>query len=206
MLTVQNQRVFNFEGAIRGMRNPLNSWEKSDSVFHFNEKDTVIGQNDLNLAQYLVRAGTDHGKFLRQILVSMDITAPLYLWKELDTYKVATVANSQSTMHKIHSRPLTIDDFSIDKGLDENIAYIKQTIKICNLLREKYLETKDKTYWRALIQLLPESYNQMRTWTANYQTLRNIYFARRYHKLEEWHTFCKEIEQLPYAKELITIE
>jgi len=206
MLKVENQRVFNFEGAIKGMRNPLNSWDKCDSVFHFNEQDTVLGPNDLKLAQKLVLAGTDHGKFLRQILVSIDITAPLYLWKELDTYKVATVANSQSTMHKIHSRPLTTEDFSIDNGLDKNIGYITEVINICNLLRERYLETKDKTYWRALIQLLPEAYNQTRTWTANYQTLRNIYFARRNHKLSEWHEFCRKIEQLPYAKELITLE
>lgn len=217
MIKVENIAVSNFESAIRGMRNPLNSWGKMDSVFEPGK--VVLGSNDLNLAQKLVKSGPDHSKFLRQIFVSMDITAPLYWWKEMDTYKVGTTANSTSTMHKISSKPITIDDFSLDSELEslvlnkpkeneypfEFFEVIDDIILYCELLRKRYIETNDKRYWRALIQLLPESYNQTRTWTANYQVLRHIYFSRQNHKLSEWHTFCEVIEKLPFSKELITI-
>ena len=164
-----------------------------------------FGPKDLKLAQSLVRAGTDEAKFLRQIFISVDITAPLYWWKEMDTYKVGTVANSTSTMHKLSSRPIEINDFSFDKEFHD-YPMIQNIVRDCEFLRQKYIETKDKTYWRALIQLLPESYNQTRTWTANYAVLRNIYFARRNHKLTEWREFCQWIEILPWAKELICLE
>ena len=164
-----------------------------------------FGPKDLKLAQSLVRAGTDEAKFIRQIFISVDITAPLYWWKEMDTYKVGTVANSTSTMHKLSSRPIEINDFSFDKEF-HSYHMVQNIVKDCEFLRQKYIETKDKTYWRALIQLLPESYNQTRTWTANYAVLRNIYFARRNHKLTEWREFCQWIESLPWAKELICLE
>ena len=200
MIEVTNINVFNFEGAMRGMRNPMGSWDKNDST------SDSIGEADMKLAKKLVLAGTDHSKFMRQIFVSMDITAPIYWWKEMDTYKVGTVANSTSTMHKLTSKPIEESDFSFDSDwdLDFNLGK-KYIINVCENLRKKYIETKDKRYWRALIQLLPESYNQTRTWTANYAILRNIYFARRNHKLQEWLDFCKMIESLPYGKELITI-
>ena len=205
----ENTNVMNFDGAIRGMRNPLNSWDKSDSEYtlDWNTKpDTgimfIIGSNDLALMKKLIKAGSDHRKFMRQILVSVDITAPLYWWKEFDTYKVGTVSNSCSTMHKIHSNKITDEDFSIDEGM---LGYFVDTIVECERLREKYIETKDKKYWRALIQLLPSSYNQRRTVTLNYETLYNIYGSRRNHKLDEWSVgFMNWIESLPYAKELIT--
>ena len=182
-----------------------------------------IGPKDMNLAQRLIRAGSDEAKFMRQINVSIDITAPLYWWKEMDTYKVGTTANSTSTMHKLVEKSIKIDDFSFDKELDDlsinsgvlqdGIGYdfdvrdaIDDILYACEKLRQKYAETKDKSYWRALIQLLPESYNQTRTWTANYAVLRNIYFARRNHKLTEWREFCQWIESLPWAKELICLE
>lgn len=221
MIKFENTEVFNFEGAIRGMRNPLNSWDKSDSFYNYvpcgncNGKsscisDYHIGPNDLDLARRLINAGSDHRKFLRQIFVSVDITAPLYWWKEFDTYKVATVANSCSTMHKIHSKPIELSDFSIDdfyiedEGIDLKDCFIN-VVADCETLRKKYLETKDKRYWRGLIQLLPESYNQKRTITLNYETLRNIYGSRRNHKLYEWSVgFMEWIDSLPYAKELIT--
>ena len=216
MIEIKNISVTNFEGAIRGMRNPLNSWNQSDSIF---TKDIEqIGEKDLLLAQKLIKAGTDHSKFMRQIFVSMDITAPLYWWKEMDTYKVGTVANSTSTMHKLASTPITKDLFSFDKELD-NLVISNNTekglvlsdatdtlIKILEALRQRYLKTNYSGYWRALVQLLPEAWDQTRTWTANYQVLRNIYFARRIHKLTEWHTFCDEIAKLPYAEELIMLE
>lgn len=238
MLKVENAEVFNLEGAIRGMRNPMDSWAQSDSGYrrkcfsfddidycnhdcHYDqcmcdEPEYFIGPKDLELAQKLVLAGTDHRKFMRQIFVSMDITAPIYWWKEMDTYKVATVANSTSTMHKLASRPIVMTDFSFDNGFDsivmDNLDNTEEeyvclaVIEMCEYLRNKYLETNDKKWWRALIQALPQGYNQKRTWTANYETLRNIYFARRNHKLSEWHTFCDEIAKLPYAKELIMVE
>lgn len=285
MIKIDSVRVFNMEGAFRGLRNPMNSWDKSDSIFgigefdqycddrhnaietyiqnafgdkykEFLEKDPdgekyqemydmlyewygenatldwdehanayfLLGYNDKLLAQRMVLAGADEGKFARQIFVSLDITAPLYWWKEFDTYKVATVANSCSTMHKIHAKEFTQEDFSQEHLFDwddqednmipgadgvllssEEIlnAYI---IPILNASRDAYLETKDKKYWWQIIQLLPSSYNQKRTVTLNYQNLRNMYFARRNHKLDEWHEFCRMIEGLPYAADLICCE
>lgn len=267
MIKLNNQCVSNFENAIRGIRNPLESWKQSDSRYGLGDCDDeycasrlfdstdawmnylgygfledieseadckqwlkaekeieewlwdsslldkdgpyehrfYFGPKDLKLAQSLVRAGTDEAKFLRQIFISVDITAPLYWWKEMDTYKVGTVANSTSTMHKLSSRPIEINDFSFDKEFHD-YPMIQNIVRDCEFLRQKYIETKDKTYWRALIQLLPESYNQTRTWTANYAVLRNIYFARRNHKLTEWREFCQWIEILPWAKELICLE
>ena len=206
--------VYNFEGAFRGMRAPMNSWDKSDSVFT-NDK-TIIGENDLRLAQKLIQAGAEHAKFMRQIFVSVDITAPIYWWKEMDTYKVSTVSNSTSTMHKLSSKPITINDFSFDNldlvmtagkdwelTLNEYLTY--QIIPTCERLRQNFIKTKDKRYWLALIQLLPESYNQTRTWTANYAILRNIYFQRKNHKLQEWHQFCDWIKTLPCGEELIIL-
>ena len=205
MILINEIEVSNFKGAFRGLRNPLNSWHLSDSYTDENGS-YILGEKDLDLARRMIKGGPDESKFLRQIFVSMDITAPLYWWKEMDTYKVATVANSTSTMHKITSKEITEDDFSFDDDWDLIFNLAKGSIvESCENLRQKYLNTQDKRYWRALIQLLPEGYNQTRTWTANYQVLRNIYFARRNHKLIEWHTFCEMIENLPYAKELITI-
>lgn len=272
----KNSEVFNFEGAIRGMRNPLNSWDKSDSKFglgdanyeeidytvasyytekagfnydenyeewynahenytvwlnkngilKYNNNDDIfeyayIGPNDLNLAQRLINGGPEHAKFLRQIFVSVDITAPLYWWKEADTYKVGTTANSTSTMHKLTSYPITkemfeLDDFSnVDYYLDDRgdgkpvMWYINDDIEdfiwFLESLRQKYLSTNNKIYWRALVQLLPQGWLQTRTWTANYAILRNIYFQRKNHKLKEWHQFCDWIKTLPYSKELITL-
>ena len=267
MIKLNNQCVSNFENAIRGIRNPLESWKQSDSRYGLGDCDDeycanrlfdstdawmnylgygfledieseadckqwlkeekeieewlwdsslldkdgpyehrfYFGPKDLKLAQSLVRAGTDEAKFLRQIFISVDITAPLYWWKEMDTYKVRTVANSTSTVHKLSLRPIEINDFSFDKEF-HGYPMIQNIVRDCEFLRQKYIETKDKTYWRALIQLLPESYNQTRTWTANYAVLRNIYFARRNHKLTEWREFCQWIETLPWAKELICLE
>lgn len=214
MIKFENTEVMNFEGAIRGMRNPLNSWDKSDSYYDIDDmtivsRGYIIGPNDLDLASRLIKAGSDHRKFLRQIFVSVNITAALYWWKEFDTYKVATVANSCSTMHKIHAKPIELSDFSIDdfyiEGDDIDLSdCFKNVVADCESLRRKYLETKDKKYWRGLIQLLPESYNQKRTVTLNYETLRNIYGSRRGHKLSEWSTgFMEWIESLPYAEYLI---
>ena len=212
MIKIENIEVFNFEGAFRGLRNPMNSWNKSDSYIDALTNKYNVGENDLKLAQHMIGAGTDESKFMRQIFISMDITAPLYLHKELDTYKVATVANSCSTMHKITSSPITKECFSFD---NENLTkleteeYLKckdimeNIVKSCEWLRQQYLKTKDKRYWRELIQILPCGWNQKRTWTGNYQNLRNMYFARKNHKLIEWRQFCQIIEQLPYGKELI---
>lgn len=215
MIKFENTEVFNFEGAVRGMRNPLNSWDKSDSDFTpWDNTDFIIGPNDLDLMKRLIKAGSDHRKFMRQILVSVDITAPLYWWKEFDTYKVGTVSNSCSTMHKIHAKPIELSDFSIDNFCIED-SYIEEyglymsdyfddVIADCESLRRKYLLTKDKKYWRGLIQLLPSSYNQRRTVTLNYETLYNIYGSRRNHKLSEWSDgFINWIKSLPYAEELI---
>ena len=231
MIKFECTEVMNFEGAIRGMRNPLNSWDKSDSYYgcdevrcedceyltrcakEYHARYYHIGENDLALAQRLIKAGSDHRKFMRQIFVSVDITAPLYWWKEFDTYKVGTVANSCSTMHKIHSKPIELSDFSIDDMTiefdtgDEPLAFrcfYSRVIEDCETLRRRYVETNDKKYWRALIQLLPESYNQKRTVTLNYENLRNIYGSRRNHKLDEWSVgFMEWIDTLPYAEELI---
>lgn len=265
MLNVTNVEVAGFRTAIRGMRNPLKSWDKADSTevigpnevsdeqyeeyyrefleetsfeapseefkvkvlndfkrsvdnsrLPYDETSPMVphfflGENDLNLAQRLIKSGSDHSKFMRQIYVGMDITAPLYWWKEASTYKVATVANSESTMHTLTKEPITLDMFSFDGMAPEGegkdwVCDLITIVHLCETYRLKYIETKDKAYWRRLVQILPSGWNQMRTWTANYQTLRNIYFARRNHKLKEWHQFCEFIETLPYAKELICYE
>ena len=274
----EKTEVMNFEGAFRGLRNPLESWAKSDSQFGIEkleeiqadyetaceycinegldeEKDydafweaeekyaewlrengdlnkdsfnlyfpdyvqyAYIGPKDLDLAQRMIKAGTSDRKFMRQIFVSVDITAPLYWWKEFDTYKVSTVANSTSTMHKLASTPITFDCFEMDDfenlRVYDNEPYNTDTfitdiwddiIGYCETLRLRYNETKDKRYWKELIRVLPEAWLQTRTVTLNYEVLRNIYFQRRYHKLTEWHRFCEWIESLPYGKELITYE
>ena len=267
----KNTETFNFKGAFRGMRNPMNSWDKSDSIFGTIDIDngeeftdmcdkwilfenitivdyyetlhkyeellfekgimkelgnpgwydaTILGPKDLNLAQTLIRAGSEHAKFMRQIFVSVDITAPLYWWKEFDTYKVGTVANSTSTMHKLAAAPITKEMFEFD---NEDIVvsqgksicgewelvfddYIDDIINMCENLRLKYLETHNKSYWRALVQILPSAFLQTRTITMSYANIRNIYFQRRTHKLKEWHLFCDWIATLPYAKELIMLE
>ena len=223
MLKIENTEVMGWEHAIRGMRNPKNSWGKSDShwdyvdqgseyltVDHFGDANFNIGPNDQKLMTNLRNAGTDHRKFMRMITVYVDITAPLYWWKEFDTYKIGTVANSCSTMHKIHAKEFDVNDFSHEHveeltGDDYNMAYdfLLRTVDILNYYRKKFLETGDKVYWWQLIQLLPSSYNQKRTVMLNYEVLANIYKSRRNHKLDEWHTFCDWIEMLPYS-ELIT--
>ena len=204
MLSVSKISVMNMENAIRGARNPLNSWARMDSTYD-EAGNFILGENDLSLARRLAVAGGDHRKFLRQIFVSMDIDAPLYWWKEFDTYKVGTVANSCSTMHKIQAKEFSRRDFSIDRldegalrVMDSVIAYLEEE-------RVKYNETKDKQHWHNMIQMLPSSFNQMRTVSLNYEVLINIYYARRHHKLAEWHTLCEAIEGLPYARELILV-
>ena len=267
MIQVDNIQVFNFDGAFRGLRNPMNSWDKSDSFFdyinldyfydyvwdiqnawlkekniekddinankldelinwlynnsvikesencHFGEV-AIIGPNDMKLAQRMIGGGPEEAKFLRQIFVTMDINAPFFWWKEMDTYKVGTTANSCSTMHKLTSREFASQDFSFDELIEDFNEQDQQLISdirvnilnYCEELRQRYLETKDKNLWRALIEILPSAYMQKRTWTANYQVLRNIYFQRRNHKLQEWKDFCGIIENLPYGKELICYE
>ena len=205
MIKLERTSVMNLENAMRGARNPMNSWNRMDS-FYDEDGNYVLGPNDLGLAKRLRRAGSDHRKYIRQVFVSVDITAPMYWWKEYDTYKVATVANSTSTMHKIHSKPFELDDFSNDHLPPETEAYMQTIVDQLEKIRLKYVETKDKAYWYDMIQLLPSSYNQMRTCTLNYETLINIYFSRKNHKLDEWHTFCDWIKTLPYAKELILAE
>ncbi len=205
MIRLERTSVMNMENAMRGARNPMNSWARMDSGYD-EDGNFVFGPNDMDLARRLRRAGSDHRKFIRQIFVSVDITAPLYWWKEYDTYKVATVANSTSTMHKIHSKPFSVDDFSHDHLTEAGLAILERLVDELEQIRLRYMDGKDKADWYDLIQLLPSSYNQMRTCTMNYETLVNIYFARRNHKLEEWHTFCRWIEELPYAKELIIAE
>ena len=202
MLKTERTSVMNFENAIRGARNPMNSWAKSDSAYD-DKGNYILGENDLALARKLCRAGSDHRKFVRQIFVSADITAPLYWWKEFDTYKVATVANSTSTMHKIHAKPFELADFSVDKLSDGALAAFRTYMDYMEATRRRFVETKDKRDWYDLIQLLPSSYNQLRTVTMNYETLINIYYARRAHKLDEWHVFCDWIRTLPYADDLI---
>ena len=202
MLKTERTSVMNLENAIRGARNPMNSWAKSDSAYD-EAGNYILGENDLALAKKLCRAGSDHRKFVRQILVSVDITAPLYWWKEFDTYKVATVANSTSTMHKIHAKPFETADFSVDKLSDGALAAFRTYVDYMEQTRRRFVETKDKHDWYDLIQLLPSSYNQLRTVTMNYETLINIYYARRAHKLDEWHVFCDWILTLPYAADLI---
>lgn len=204
MIKVEHINVYNFDGALRGMRNPLESWRQSDS--YWNDNKFIIGEKDLDVALKLIRAGTDHSKFMRQILVCMDITAPLYWWKEFDTYKISTVANSTSTMHKLGTRILTIDDFSFDT-ID---TYVLGILEHINYLASEWRKVKNtepetaKKIWRMLIQHLPDSFLQKRTWTGNYQNLRNMDFGRYSHKLSEWRDFCGIIEKLPY-NELITV-
>ena len=239
MIKIEKFEVLGWEHAIRGMRNPMNSWEKSDSVFIDEDGDwytitgdsgpfknvdefstdgqqVYIGPNDLDLMKRLRNSGTDHRKFMRMISVYLDITAPLYWWKEFDTYKVSTVANSCSTMHKIAAKEFTLDDFShehlfhnvndTETWLDiDFFNVLDNTIFYLNKARELYLDTKDKNYWWQMIQLLPSSYNQKRTVMLNYEVLANIYKSRRHHKLDEWRDFCEWIETLPYS-ELITKE
>lgn len=234
MIKIENVETYGWEAAIRGMRNPKNSWEKSDSEWYsigfptsnpaaINDKylsqKYCIGDNDLDLMTRLCNAGTDHGKFMRMITVTADITAPLYWWKEYDTYKVGTVANSCSTMHKIADKEFTLEDFSYEHLIDSPLVeeapgkpallnmqareMLVILVNVLNAARYNYLKTKDKRYWWQMIQLLPSSYNQRRTVQFNYAVLRNMYHARKAHKLDCWVTFCNWIENLPYAKELI---
>lgn len=212
MIKVENIEAFGLYGAMRGMRNPLNSWDKADTtVYQGHDKEFVnIGVNDLNLATRLIKAGTEHRKFLRMIHVQMDVTAPLYWWKEADTYKVGTTANSCSTMHKIAAKEFTLDDFSHDHLFNDAVVYngyvstsvLECVIGALNEFRNLYLETKDKRYWWQMIQLLPSSYNQRRTWDMSMETLLSILHQRKNHKLDEWNEFrdiC--LEQVPYLKE-----
>lgn len=229
MIKIEKTEVFGWEAAIRGMRNPMNSWEKSDSGVCFNtvachtcrsdrnhcksrmeNKEFVVGYDDMNLMKRLRNAGTDHRKFMRMITVYLDITAPLYWWKEFDTYKVGTVANSCSTMHKIADKEFDVNDFSHEHieeldGDEYNMSYdwLLRTVDILNYYRTKYIEINDKIYWWQMIQLLPSSYNQKRTVMLNYEVLANIYKSRCNHKLDEWRELCKWVETLPYAKGLI---
>lgn len=210
MIKIENVSIFGWRAAIRGMRNPKNSWDKSDSSV-VDSHSFFVGDNDFALMRTLANAGTDHGKFMRMIHVQCDVTAPLYWWKEADQYKVGTVTDSCSTMHKIHAKEFTLDDFShehlscidIGSGVGSPYRLLQQTIVMLNECRNLYLETKDKEYWWQMIQLLPSSYNQLRTWDLNYAVLKNIYHARKDHKLDEWHTFCDWIESLQ-CSELIT--
>lgn len=219
----ENTEVWGFEHALRGMRNPLASWDKSDSMIFMEQNENndfrevaKIGKNDLELAQKLIKAGSEHRKFLRQIFVAVDITAPMFFWLEFDTYKVGTVSNSTSKMHKLASTPITVDCFEIDdfeKYLETPLEdgeneeqwkfWSRELIPRLEALRQKYNETKDKRYWKELIRLLPESWLQTRTVTMNYENLLNMYHHRKNHKLSEWHKFCEWVESLPYAKELI---
>ena len=203
MLKVERTSVMNMENAIRGARNPMNSWARMDSTY--DEKGNfVFGPNDLDLAKRLARAGSDHRKFLRQIFVSVDITAPLYWWKEFDTYKVGTVANSCSTMHKIHAKAFERGDFSHDYMDEGGLAALDAVIAYLECERQKFVADKtNKQAWLNMIQMLPTSFDQMRTVSLNYENLINIYYARRYHKLAEWHTLCDWIMSLPYAADLI---
>ncbi len=205
MLTIDNITAMNLENAMRGARNPMNSWDRSDSYYD-NNNNYVLGENDISLATKLCRAGSDHRKFIRQIFVSMDITAPMYWWKEFDTYKVGTVANSTSTMHKIHSKAFDIEHFSHDHLTAESLEFMQKQVEYLEEVRQKYMSTKDKAHWYDIIQLLPSSYNQMRTVTMNYENLRSMYHARKNHKLDEWHIFCDHVRELPYAKEMLGVE
>ena len=209
MIKIENLHVCGWEAAIRGMRNPKNSWDRSDTSFcGWDGNSPIIGENDMKLMKTLCRAGSDDRKFLRMINVTMDITAPLYWWKEYDTYKIGTVANSCSTMHKIADKEFTLDDFSIEHLLNEterhealnNIDIMQDIIRHLNFSRKMFLETKDKRYWWQMIQLLPSSYNQRRTVQLNYEVLLKMYYARRNHKLAEWREFCKIIKDLGYFK------
>ena len=206
MLKVERISVMNFENAVRGARNPMNSWAKSDSYYDENG-NYVLGENDLSLCKRLANAGSDHRKYLRQIFVTMDITAPLYWWKEFDTYKVGTVANSCSTMHKIHSKSFEMSDFSCDRMDEGGLAMMQSIIDYLEAERKKFVaDQTDRTPWHNMIQILPTSYNQMRTVTLNYEVLINMYYARKTHKLAEWHTLCDAIATLPYASDLILVK
>ena len=228
MLKIEKVEVTGWEAALRGMRNPMNSWEQSDSGREFPDcgacpdewRPFYIGPNDLNLIMTLRAAGIDHRKFMRMITVYLDITAPLYWWKEFDTYKIGTVANSCSTMHKIHAKEFTLDDFSHEHLIDSPLVeeepgkpallnmqareMLVILVNVLNAARYNYLKTKDKKYWWQMIQLLPTSYNQKRTIMLNYEVLANIYKSRRHHKLDEWHMFCDWVETLPYASMINT--
>ena len=217
MIKIENYEVVGWEHAIRGMRNPMNSWDRSDSMFYLmiddDKSEDFIGPNDLDLMKRLASGGSDDRKFMRMITVYLDVTAPLYWWKEFDTYKVGTVANSCSTMHKIHAKEFTLEDFSCEHLTEPAISILKNTIEALNQARDLYLgydgfkhqwgDWEKKHYWWQMIQLLPSSYNQKRTVMLNYEVLKNIYHARKNHKLDEWHYFCDWIESLPYS-ELIT--
>lgn len=227
MIKLENTDVYGWEAAIRGMRNPMNSWDQSDSDFDFPDcyscphvdsdiscelmNCVVLGENDLKLMKNLSKAGNDHGKFLRMINVTVDITAPLYWWKEYDTYKVGTVANSCSTMHKIHAKEFTMDDFSHEHLTPAAEGTLSSVVERLNFARKEFMKGRKesdfgmpsaKEYWWDMIQLLPSSYNQKRTVQLNYQVLKTMYFARRNHKLDEWHDFCAWCESLPYFKEI----
>ena len=202
MLKIENIETYGWEAAIRGCRNPLNSWAKSDSRYD-EHGNYIIGENDLALMLRLAKAGSDHAKYRRMITVTMDITAPLYWWKEHDQYKVGTVTNSCSTMHRIHERDLTIEDFSAEHLDGICLNNLENTINLLNLHRKHFIDTKDKHHWWQMIQLLPSSFNQKRTVQLNYEVLANMYHSRRNHKLDEWHTLCDAIERLPYS-EIIT--
>jgi len=202
MITLERTSVMNFDNAVRGARNPMNSWDRMDSAYDENG-NFILGPNDLKLMTTLARSGSDDRKFMRQIFVSVDITAPLYWWKEFDTYKVGTVANSTSTMHKIHAKPFSREDFSCERMTEAALACLDQTIAFLEQRRLVFCETKDRDAWDDMIQLLPTSFHQMRTCTMNYENLINIYYARRNHKLPEWHVFCDWIRNLPNADVLI---
>ena len=206
MIRIERDSVMNLENAIRGARNPMNSWGRMDSAYD-KHGNYVLGENDLDLARRLAKAGSDHRKFLRQIFVSVDLTAPLYWWKEFDTYKVGTVANSCSTMHKIHTKAFERDDFSCDRLDEGGLAALDALIAYLESERQKFTADKENRQpWHNMIQLLPSSYNQMRTVSMNYENLINIYYARRNHKLAEWHTLCDWIRSLPYAEDLILVK
>lgn len=205
MINISHIHIDGFEASIRGMRNPMNSWDKSDSNFNtnINEHHVWVGANDKKLMLSLVKAGSDHRKFMRMINVTMDINAPLYWWKEFDTYKVGTVANSCSTMHKIHDKEFTLDDFSHEHLVGSSMPILKTTIEVLNYWRDAYNLYNNKEYWWQMIQLLPSTYNQLRTVQLNYEVLFNIYFARKEHKLDEWRIFCETILTLPLMDEFI---
>ena len=206
MLKIERDAVMNLDGAIRGARNPMNSWAKSDSYYDENGK-FILGPVDIDFGHRLAVSGSDHRKFLRQVFVTVDITAPLYWWKEFDTYKVGTVANSCSTMHKIHAKAFERDDFSHDRLDEGGLALLDATVAYLEAERQKFIANKeDRQPWHNMIQMLPSSYNQMRTVTLNYENLINIYYARRNHKLAEWHTLCDWITELPCAKEWICVK
>lgn len=207
MLKVENIEVYGWEAAIRGARNPMNSWDRIDSEFYITKlkNNCKIGPKDYKMLKGLCIAGKDHRKWMRMVTVTVDITGPLYWWKEFDTYKVGTVANSCSTMHKIHAKEFTLDDFSHEHLNKINIEVLKNVILALNEARQDFIGYKEKEYWWQMIQLLPSSYNQKRTVHLNYEVLNTIYHARKNHKLDEWHTLCNEIEELPYS-EFITMK